>query len=166
MQLPLVTRANPQESPEGLRVLQAAMTRFDINLHFDHFDFSSYDYYAKHGQMMPDDWKQQIGNHDAIYFGAVGWPEKIPDHVSLWGSLILFRREFDQYVNLRPVKLMPGVTSPLVGRKPGDIDMMIVRENTEGEYSSVGGRMFPNTCLLYTSPSPRDLSTSRMPSSA
>ena len=131
--------------PEGLRVLQAAMARFDINLHFDHFDFSSYDYFAKHGQMMPDDWKQQVGNHDAIYFGAVGWPEKIPDHVSLWGSLILFRREFDQYVNLRPVKLMPGVTSPLAGRKPGDIDMMIVRENTEGEYSSVGGRMFPET---------------------
>ena len=131
--------------PEGLRVLQAAMARFDINLHFDHFDFSSYDYYAKHGQMMPDDWKQQVGNHDAIYFGAVGWPEKIPDHESLWGSLILFRREFDQYVNLRPVKLMPGVTSPLAGRKPGDIDMMIVRENTEGEYSSVGGRMFPDT---------------------
>ena len=131
--------------PEGLRVLQVAMARFDINLHFDHFDFSSYDYYAKHGQMMPDDWKQQVGNHDAIYFGAVGWPEKIPDHESLWGSLILFRREFDQYVNLRPVKLMPGVTSPLAGRKPGDIDMMIVRENTEGEYSSVGGRMFPDT---------------------
>ena len=131
--------------PEGLRVLQAAMARFDINLHFDHFDFSSYDYYAKHGQMMPDDWKQQVGSHDAIYFGAVGWPEKIPDHESLWGSLILFRREFDQYVNLRPVKLMPGVTSPLAGRKPGDIDMMIVRENTEGEYSSVGGRMFPDT---------------------
>jgi len=131
--------------PEGLRVLQATMARFDINLHFDHFDFSSYDYFAKHGQMMPDDWKQQVGNHDAIYFGAVGWPEKIPDHVSLWGSLILFRREFDQYVNLRPVKLMPGVTSPLAGRKPGDIDMMIVRENTEGEYSSVGGRMYQGT---------------------
>ena len=131
--------------PEGLRVLQAAMERFDINLNFDHFDFASYDYYAKHGQMMPDDWKQQVGNHDAIYFGAVGWPEKIPDHESLWGSLILFRREFDQYVNLRPVMLMPGVTSPLAGRKPGDIDMMIVRENTEGEYSSVGGRMFPDT---------------------
>ncbi len=131
--------------PEGLRVLKAAMDRFDINLHFDHFDFSSYDYYAKHGQMMPDDWKAKIGNHDAIYFGAVGWPDGIPDHISLWGSLILFRREFDQYINLRPVKLLPGVPSPLVNRKPGDVDMMIVRENTEGEYSSVGGRMFPNT---------------------
>ena len=131
--------------PEGLRVLQAAMERFDINLNFDHFDFASYDYYAKHGQMMPDDWKAQIGNHDAIYFGAVGWPDGIPDHVSLWGSLILFRREFDQYVNLRPVKLLPGVPSPLANRGPGDVDMMIVRENTEGEYSSIGGRMFEGT---------------------
>ena len=131
--------------PEGLRVLQAAMERFDINLNFDHFDFASYDYYAKHGQMMPDDWKAQIGNHDAIYFGAVGWPDGIPDHISLWGSLILFRREFDQYVNLRPVKLLPGVPSPLANRGPGDVDMMIVRENTEGEYSSIGGRMFEGT---------------------
>jgi tartrate dehydrogenase/decarboxylase/D-malate dehydrogenase len=95
--------------------------------------------------MLPDDWKTQIGSHDAIFFGAVGMPDKIPDHVSLWGSLLLFRREFDQYVNLRPVKLMPGVPSPLAGRKPGDIDFFVVRENTEGEYSSVGGRMFPGT---------------------
>jgi tartrate dehydrogenase/decarboxylase/D-malate dehydrogenase len=95
--------------------------------------------------MMPADWKEKIGKHDAIYFGAVGWPAKIPDHISLWGSLIKFRREFDQYVNLRPVRLMPGVPSPLAGRKPGDIDFWVVRENTEGEYSSVGGRMFPDT---------------------
>ena len=126
-------------------MLEAAAKRFGFELSLDWFDFSSYDYYARHGQMMPDDWKQQIGGHDAIYFGAVGWPEKIPDHVSLWGSLILFRREFDQYVNLRPVRLMPGVTCPLVGCKPGDIDFWVVRENTEGEYSSVGGRMFPGT---------------------
>ena len=86
--------------------------------------------------MMPDDWKEQIGGHDAILFGAVGWPEKIPDHVSLWGSLLKFRRDFDLYVNLRPARLMPGVRSPLAGLAPGDIDMMIVRENTEGEYSS------------------------------
>jgi isocitrate/isopropylmalate dehydrogenase len=78
--------------------------------------------------MMPEDWKQKIGKHDAIYFGAVGWPAKIPDHVSLWGSLIKFRREFDQYVNLRPVRLMPGVPSPLANRKPGDIDFWVVRE--------------------------------------
>ncbi|WP_180684064.1 tartrate dehydrogenase [Tepidicella baoligensis] len=136
--------------PEGLRVLEAVASKFDIGLQFDHFDFSSWAYYEKHGQMLPDDWKDQIGGHDAIYFGAVGWPEKIPDHISLWGSLLLFRREFDQYVNLRPARLMPGVIAPVVRRdgsprQPGEIDMMIVRENTEGEYSSIGGRMYPGT---------------------
>ncbi len=136
--------------PEGLRVLQAAASRFGLDLAFDHFDFSSCDYFEKHGQMLPDDWKDQIGSHDAIYFGAVGWPDKVPDHISLWGSLLLFRREFDQYVNLRPAKLMPGVTAPVVRkdgtpRQPGEIDMVIVRENTEGEYSSIGGRMYPGT---------------------
>jgi tartrate dehydrogenase/decarboxylase / D-malate dehydrogenase len=128
--------------PEGLRVLEAAAGRFDIDLAFDHFDFASWAWYERHGSMMPDDWKEQIGGHDAIFFGAVGWPAKIPDHVSLWGSLIKFRREFDLFVNLRPARLMPGVRSPLAGRVPGEIDMMIVRENTEGEYSSIGGRMF------------------------
>ena len=131
--------------PEGVRVLEEAAKRFGFTVQQDWFDFSSYEYYAKHGQMMPDDWKEQIGGHDAIFFGAVGWPAKIPDHVSLWGSLIKFRREFDQYVNLRPVRLMPGVQAPLANRKPGDIDFWVVRENTEGEYSSVGGRMFPDT---------------------
>ena len=131
--------------PEGLRVLEAVAARFGINLHYDHFDFSSYDYYAKHGDMLPEDWKDQIGGHDAIFFGAVGLPDKIPDHISLWGSLLKFRREFDQYVNLRPVRLLPGVPSPLAGRVPGDIDFYIVRENTEGEYSSIGGRMFAGT---------------------
>jgi tartrate dehydrogenase/decarboxylase/D-malate dehydrogenase len=136
--------------PEGLRVLQAAAKRFNLKLQFDHFDFSSCDYFEKHGQMLPDNWKEQIGGHDAIYFGAVGWPDKVPDHISLWGSLLLFRREFDQYVNLRPAKLMPGVTAPVVRkdgtpRQPGEIDMVIVRENTEGEYSSIGGRMYPGT---------------------
>jgi tartrate dehydrogenase/decarboxylase/D-malate dehydrogenase len=92
--------------------------------------------------MLPDNWKKKIGSHDAIFFGAVGWPEKVPDHISLWGSLIKFRREFDQYINLRPVKLMPGISCPLKGREPGDIDYLIVRENTEGEYSSIGGKMF------------------------
>src|SRR6202795_4149908 len=128
--------------PEGLRVIEAAAKKHGISVHFDHFDFTSWDYYEKHGQMMPDDWKDKIGKHDAIYFGAVGWPAKIPDHISLWGSLIKFRREFDQYVNLRPVRLMPGIPSPLAGRKPGDIDFVVVRENTEGEYSSIGGRLF------------------------
>ncbi|MCW5221617.1 tartrate dehydrogenase [Verminephrobacter aporrectodeae subsp. tuberculatae] len=136
--------------PEGLRVLDAAARRFGIDLQFDAFDFASWDYCEQHGQMLPDDWKEQIGGHEAIYFGAVGWPEKIADHVSLWGSLLLFRREFDQYVNLRPARLMPGVTAPVVRRDgsprlPGEIDMLIVRENTEGEYSSVGGRMYAGT---------------------
>ena len=131
--------------PEGLRVLEQAAKKHGVSVHFDHFDFASWDYYEKHGEMMPEDWKAKIGKHDAIYFGAVGWPAKIPDHISLWGSLIKFRREFDQYVNLRPVRLMPGVPSPLANRKPGDIDFWVVRENTEGEYSSVGGRMFPDT---------------------
>jgi tartrate dehydrogenase/decarboxylase/D-malate dehydrogenase len=131
--------------PQGLRVLDIAASRFGIDLAFDHFDFASCDYYARHGTMMPADWKDRIGGHDAIYFGAVGWPEKVPDHISLWGSLLLFRREFDQYVNLRPVRLIAGVPCPLVGRKPGDIDFYVVRENTEGEYSSIGGRAFPGT---------------------
>ncbi len=136
--------------PEGVHVMQAAADKFGIDLAFDHFDFSSWDYCEKHGKMLPDDWKDQIGGHDAIYFGAVGWPAKIPDHVSLWGSLLLFRREFDQYVNLRPARLMPGIIAPVVrrdgsAREPGEIDMYIVRENTEGEYSSIGGRMYPGT---------------------
>ncbi|RCK22675.1 tartrate dehydrogenase [Thalassospira profundimaris] len=131
--------------PEGVRVLEAAAEVYGIDLAFDTFEFGSCDYYLKHGQMMPDDWKAQIGNHDAIFFGAVGWPDTVPDHISLWGSLIQFRRDFDQYVSLRPAKLMPGVPSPLAGRKPGDIDFYVVRENTEGEYSSVGGKMYPGT---------------------
>jgi tartrate dehydrogenase/decarboxylase/D-malate dehydrogenase len=128
--------------PEGLRVLDAAARRFELRLQFDHFDFASCDYYESHGAMMPPEWRDLIGGHDAIFFGAVGWPARVPDHISLWGSLIKFRREFDQYVNLRPCRLMPGVASPLAGLVPGDIDCMIVRENTEGEYSSIGGRMF------------------------
>ena len=131
--------------PEGLRVLEAAAGRFGIGLEFERHDFACADYYERHGQMMPDDWQARLERADAIYFGAVGWPETVPDHVSLWGSLILFRRNFDQYVNLRPARAMPGVPSPLAGRGPGDIDMMIVRENTEGEYSSIGGRMYPGT---------------------
>jgi len=131
--------------PEGIRVLEATADVFGIDLTFDTFEFGSCDYYQKHGQMMPDDWRAQVGNHDAIFFGAVGWPDTVPDHISLWGSLIQFRRDFDQYVSLRPAKLMPGVPSPLAGRKPGDIDFYVVRENTEGEYSSVGGKMYPGT---------------------
>ena len=136
--------------PEGLRVLDAAARRFGIDLELQHFDYANCAYHERHGQMMPDDWKAQLGGLDAIFFGAVGWPATVPDHVSLWGSLIKFRREFDQYVNMRPARLMPGIRSPLVDRqgqplKPGAIDMVIVRENTEGEYSAVGGRMFEGT---------------------
>jgi tartrate dehydrogenase/decarboxylase/D-malate dehydrogenase len=131
--------------PEGLRVLEKAAARFGLALAYDHFDFASCDYYLAHGAMLPQDWKERIGGHDAIFYGAVGWPAKVPDHISLWGSLLKFRREFDQYVNLRPARLMPGVPSPLANRKPGEIDMLIVRENTEGEYSAVGGRMFEGT---------------------
>lgn len=131
--------------PEGLRALEAVAKRHKIGLEFDEFDFASCDYYLRHGQMMPDDWKAQIEGHDALFFGAVGWPDTVPDHISLWGSLIQFRRQFDQYISLRPARLMPGVPCPLAGRKPGDIDMWIVRENTEGEYSSIGGKMFEGT---------------------
>ena len=131
--------------PEGLRALEAAARRFEIGIELQPFDWAHCDYYLAHGKMMPDDWFEQLKSFDAIFFGAVGWPEKVPDHISLWGSLLKFRREFDQYVNLRPVRLMPGVPCPLANRQVGDIDMMIVRENTEGEYSAVGGRLFEGT---------------------
>lgn len=131
--------------PEGLRVLDAAAARFDIPLQYVPIEWASCDYYAKTGQMMPDDWKTQLAGVDAIYFGAVGWPATVPDHISLWGSILKFRREFDQYINLRPARTFEGVVCPLAGRGPGDIDFMIVRENTEGEYSSVGGVMFEGT---------------------
>lgn len=131
--------------PEGVRVLDAVSRKFGLDLKFNHYDFASCDYHEKHGQMMPDNWKDILGPQDAIFFGAVGWPAKVPDHISLWGSLLKFRRDFDQYVNLRPCRLMPGIPSPLANRKPGDIDFYVVRENTEGEYSSVGGRMYEGT---------------------
>ena len=131
--------------PEGIKILNSAAEKHQFRIKFDEYDFASCDYYKKYGKMLPDDWKDKIGKHDAIFFGAVGMPDLVPDHISLWGSIITFRREFDQYVNLRPVKLMPGVPCPLVGKKPGDIDFLVVRENTEGEYSSVGGRMFKDT---------------------
>jgi tartrate dehydrogenase/decarboxylase/D-malate dehydrogenase len=130
--------------PEGVRVLDAAARRFGFTLGLEHLDWNC-DRLAKTGQWMPENWKDVVGDHDAIYFGATGWPALVPDHVSLWGSLIRFRRDFDQYVNLRPVKLMAGIPCPLAGREPGDIDYYVVRENTEGEYSSVVGRMFEGT---------------------
>ncbi len=131
--------------PEGLRAVQAAAQRFGLQLELQHFDWAHCGYYAQHGQMMPTDWKAQLTGMDAIYFGAVGWPDTVPDHVSLWGSLLKFRREFDQYINLRPVRLFDGVPCPLAGKQPGDIDYLVVRENTEGEYTALGGVMFEGT---------------------
>ncbi|KAI1075110.1 tartrate dehydrogenase [Whalleya microplaca] len=131
--------------PYGVRCLQAVAKTFNIKLVFETFDFASCSFYNKHGDMLPSDWKKTLLNFDAIYFGAVGWPDSVPDDVSLWGSLLKFRREFDQYINLRPCRLMPGVKCPLANRKPGDIDFWIVRENTEGEYSSIGGKIFEGT---------------------
>src|SRR5882762_237747 len=103
--------------PEGQRVLEAAAKKFGVEFALAHFDWSS-DYYAKHGTMMPGDWFERLSGFEAIYYGAVGWPATVPDHVSLWGSLIQFRREFDQYINLRPVRLFEGVPCPLANRKP------------------------------------------------
>jgi tartrate dehydrogenase/decarboxylase / D-malate dehydrogenase len=131
--------------PEGLKVMGSAAAAFDLDLQFTEFSWASCDYYEQHGQMMPADWKEQLNGFDAIYFGAVGWPDKVPDHISLWGSLLKFRREFDQYVNLRPVRLFEGVKCPLAGRKAGEIDYYVVRENTEGEYTSLGGVMYEGT---------------------
>ena len=105
--------------PEGLRALEAAASRFGIALELAHFDFASCDYYAEHGKMLPDDWFETLKDFDAIFYGAVGWPATVPDHVSLWGSLLQFRRRFDQYINLRPCRLLPGIKSPLADRKPG-----------------------------------------------
>ncbi len=129
--------------PESLRVLHAASRRFGFTLVFDEYDWSC-ETYKRTGAMMPADGMDRLAEADSILLGAVGWPD-VPDHVSLWGLLIPIRRGFDQYVNLRPCKLMPGVRTPLAGRTEADIDFFVVRENTEGEYSSVGGRLFEGT---------------------
>ncbi|KPF53319.1 tartrate dehydrogenase [beta proteobacterium AAP51] len=131
--------------PEALRALRVAEQRFGFKLEQQHVAWASCDYHAQHGEMMPADWKTQLQDQDALLFGAVGWPATVPDNVSLWGSLLKFRREFDQYINLRPVRLFEGVPCPLAGRRPGDIDYLIVRENTEGEYTKLGGIMFEGT---------------------
>lgn len=131
--------------PYGVRCLEAVANIFNIPIQFESFDFASCDYYQRHGDMLPPDWKETLLRFDAVYFGAVGMPDLVPDNVTLWGSLLKFRREFDQYINLRPCRLMPGVPCPLAGRKPGDIDFWIVRENTEGEYSTIGGKIFEGT---------------------
>jgi tartrate dehydrogenase/decarboxylase/D-malate dehydrogenase len=129
--------------PEGLRVLEAAGKRFGIKYSFTHFDWSC-ETYVKTGKMMPDDGLAQLRPFDAIFLGAVGYPG-VPDHISLWGLLIPIRRTFEQYVNLRPVRMLKGVDSPLKNAKPGEIDFYVVRENNEGEYSNIGGRIFDGT---------------------
>jgi tartrate dehydrogenase/decarboxylase / D-malate dehydrogenase len=125
--------------PEGVRVLERVGRLYGIEFTWDEFDWSC-ELFAKTGRMMPEDGLDRIRNHDAIFLGAVGYPN-VPDHVSLWGLLIPIRRTFEQYANVRPVRWMPGVKSPLSGRGSEDIDFVIVRENTEGEYSTVGGRV-------------------------
>jgi tartrate dehydrogenase/decarboxylase/D-malate dehydrogenase len=126
--------------PEGIKVLEAAGKRFGIDFDWTTFDWGC-DRFVAQGAMMPDDGLDTLAGFDAIYLGAVGRPD-VADHISLWGLLIPIRRRFEQYVNLRPVKLLEGISSPLAGRKAGDIDMLIVRENVEGEYSEIGGRLY------------------------
>jgi tartrate dehydrogenase/decarboxylase/D-malate dehydrogenase len=129
--------------PEGQRVLEAAARRFGFELAWSEFDWSC-ERFAKTGRMMPEDGLEQLAACDTIFLGAVGAPG-VPDHVSLWGLLIPVRRTFRQYVNLRPVRLLRGVRSPLADRSPAEIDMVIVRENNEGEYSEIGGRLYKGT---------------------
>src|ERR1700750_757325 len=125
--------------PEGLRVLEAVGARFGIGFDLQHFDWNC-ETYTSTGRMMPEDGLARLRDHDAIFLGAIGFPG-VPDHVSLWGLLIPIRREFEQYVNLRPVRVLKGMSSPLAGRGPADIDFYVVRENVEGEYSEIGGRL-------------------------
>ena len=129
--------------PEGIRVLEQAAKRFGFEIKQTWHDFACCDYFAKHGVMMPEDWKERIGKVDAIFFGAVGWPNTVPDHISLGGSLLQFRREYDQYINLRPVRLMPGVVCPLANRKPGDIDFYVVHLHIRIVPGHLGDALIP-----------------------
>ncbi|WP_258341146.1 tartrate dehydrogenase [Saccharopolyspora gregorii] len=129
--------------PEALRVLDAVRAEHGTEFRYRHFDWSC-ETYRETGRMMPADGIDRLRDHDSILLGAVGYPG-VPDHVSLWGLLLPIRREFDQYVNLRPVRLLPGVTPPVRDKAPGDIDFWVVRENTEGEYSRLGGRQGEGT---------------------
>lgn len=124
-------------------MLEAAARRFQLSFSWTHFDWSC-ETYLKTGKMMPDDGLEQLRSFDAIFLGAVGYPG-VPDHISLWGLLIPIRRGFEQYVNLRPVRLLKGIETPLKNFQPGQIDFCVVRENNEGEYSNVGGRIFHGT---------------------
>lgn len=129
--------------PEGIKVLEAAGQKFDIDISWTSFDWSC-QLWQETGRMMPEDGIEQLTAFDAIYLGAVGFPG-VPDHTSLWGLLIPIRREFEQYINLRPVRLFEGARCPLKDKQPGDIDFLVVRENCEGEYSDVGGRIYQGT---------------------
>ena len=129
--------------PEAIRVLDKVGARHDVSFDWRHLDWSC-ETYAKTGRMMPEDGVEQLSKYESIFLGAVGFPG-VPDHISLWGLLIPLRRAFRQYVNERPIRLMKGVTSPLAGRKAGDIDFVIIRENNEGEYSEMGGRIYRDT---------------------
>src|SRR5689334_14953596 len=121
--------------PEGIKAIEAATP----DVQFEHFPWGA-DYYEQHGRMMPGDALDVLDRYDAIYLGACGWPT-VPDHVSLWGLLLPIRKSFELYVNVRPIKCLPGVASPLAGHGAADVDMLFVRENTEGEYSGTGGRV-------------------------
>ncbi len=129
----------PEVVAQGLKALRAVTSE----LEFETFPWGSA-YYEQHGQMMPDNGLEVLRGFDAIYLGAIGWPT-VPDHISLWGLLLPIRKRFEQYANLRPVRLLRGSTSPLAGRGPADIDMLFIRENTEGEYSGTGGRVHVGT---------------------
>jgi len=129
--------------PEGINILETVSAKYDLGFNFVEKDWSC-ERFHRTGSMMPEDALKDVADHDAIFLGAVGFPG-VPDHVSLWGLLIPIRRQFDQFVNLRPVRLFEGMPCPLAGREPGDIDFWIVRENSEGEYSEIGGRLFEGT---------------------
>ena len=129
--------------PEGIRVLDSVGSRFDIQFKWETFPWGC-EFYSLTGRMMPEDGIEQLGECDAIFLGAVGFPG-VPDHISLWGLLIPIRRQMQQYVNLRPIRMLKGMVSPLQGRGPADIDFLVVRENNEGEYSEIGGRLFSGT---------------------
>ena len=126
--------------PAAMRVVDAAGRRFGFECRWNSFDWGC-ERYLRTGRMMPEDGLDQLRGHDAIFLGAVGYPG-VPDHVSLWGLLIPVRRTFGQYINLRPVRLLRGVRSPLANRRPEEIDFVVVRENNEGEYSEIGGRLY------------------------
>lgn len=129
----------PEVIAAGLQALEA-LARRDGGFELDvtHFDWGS-ERYKKTGALMPEDGPQQLKDFDAIFFGAVGAPD-VPDHVTLWGLRLPICQGFDQYANVRPTKILPGITSPLAGVGTGDLDWVIVRENSEGEYSGHGGR--------------------------